>query len=58
LRVFLTEISSFNAASELADAGCTDQQISAITGRKSLSVVSKHSEGASQNRRAKEAQSF
>jgi len=58
LSVFLTEISSFNAASELADAGGTDQQIPAIAGRKSLSVVRKHSEGASQNRGAKEAQSF
>jgi hypothetical protein len=48
----------YSAASELAEAGCTDQQISAITGLKSLSMVRKYSKGASQKRLAKEAQSL
>lgn len=48
----------YSAASELAEAGCTDQQIAAITGHKSLSMVRKYSKGASQKRLAKEAQSL
>ncbi len=46
-----------SAASELAEAGCTDQQIAAITGHKSLSMIRKYPKGASQKRLAKEAQS-
>ncbi|KIC09836.1 integrase [Leisingera sp. ANG-M1] len=48
----------YSAAGELAEAGCTDQQIAAITGHKSLSMVQKYSKGASQKRLAKEAQSL
>lgn len=46
----------YSAASELAEAGCTDHQIAAITGHKSLSMVQKYSKGASQKRLAKQAQ--
>jgi len=45
----------YSAASELAEAGCTDQQIAAVTGHKSLSMVKKYSKGASQKRLAKQA---
>lgn len=48
----------YSAASELAEAGCTDQQIGAITGHKSLSMIHKYSKGASQKRLAKEAQNL
>ncbi|GLO75191.1 hypothetical protein MACH18_22710 [Phaeobacter italicus] len=48
----------YGAAGELAEAGCTDQQIAAITGHKSLSMVQKFSKGASQKRIAKETQSL
>jgi integrase len=48
----------YSAAGELAEAGCTDQQIASITGHKSLSMVQKYSKGASQKRLAKEAQSL
>jgi integrase len=48
----------YSAAGELAEAGCTDQQIAAITGHKSLSMVQKYSKGARQKRLAKEAQSL
>jgi integrase len=48
----------YSAASELAEAGCTDQQIAAITGHKSLSMVQKYSKGASQKRLAKQAQAL
>lgn len=48
----------YSGAGELAEAGCTDQQIAAITGHKSLSMVQKYSKGASQKRLAKEAQSL
>ncbi len=46
----------YSAAGELAEAGCTNQQIAATTGHKSLSMVQKYSKGASQKRLAKEAQ--
>ena len=48
----------YSAAGELAEAGCTDHQIAAITGHKSLSMVQKYSKGASQKRLAKEAQTL
>lgn len=48
----------YSAASELAEAGCTDHQIAAITGHKSLSMVQKYSKGASQKRLAKQAQAL
>lgn len=48
----------YSAASELAEAGCTDHQIAAITGHKSLSMVQKYSKGASQKRLAKQAQNL
>jgi integrase len=46
----------YSAAGELAEAGCTDQQIAAITGHKSLSMVRKYSRGANQKKLAKSAQ--
>ncbi|MBO9453444.1 hypothetical protein J7426_24505 [Tropicibacter sp. R16_0] len=45
----------YSAASELAEAGCKDHQIAAITGHKSLSMVQKYSKGAYQKRLAKQA---
>ena len=45
----------YSAASELAEAGCTDQQIAAITGHRSLPMVRKYSQGANQRRLAIEA---
>lgn len=48
----------YSAASELAEAGCTDQQIAAITGHKSLSMERKYSKGANQKHLAKEAQNL
>jgi len=48
----------YSAASELVEAGCTDQQIAAITAHKSLSMVQKYSKGASQKRLAKQAQNL
>ncbi|WP_338045800.1 tyrosine-type recombinase/integrase [Parasedimentitalea marina] len=48
----------YSAASELAEAGCTDQQIAAIIGHKSLSMIQKYSKGASQKRLAKQAQTL
>jgi len=48
----------YSAAGELAEAGCTDHQIAAITGHKSLSMVQKYSKGANQKRLAKEAQNL
>lgn len=45
------------AASELAEAGCTDEQIAAITGHASTAMVRRYSGAARQKARAKEAQS-
>lgn len=48
----------YSAAGELAEAGCTDHQIAAITDHKSLSMIQKYSRGASQKVLAKQAQSL
>lgn len=48
----------YSAAGELAEAGCTDHQIAAITGHKSLSMIQKYSRGASQKILAKQAQAL
>ncbi|EAQ43651.1 Phage related integrase [Roseobacter sp. MED193] len=45
-------------AGELAEAGCTDHQIAATTGHKSLSMIQKYSRGASQKVLAKQAQAL
>ena len=45
----------YSAASELAEAGCSDQEIASITGHKSLSMVQKYSKGANQKRLARAA---
>lgn len=42
-------------AAELAEAGCTDAQIAAVTGHKSLRMVAKYRAGSDQRRLAKEA---
>jgi integrase len=44
-----------STASELAEAGCTDAQIAAVTGHKSLRMVAKYRAGSDQRRLAKEA---
>ena len=48
----------YSAAGELAEAGCTDHKIAAITGHKSLSMIQKNSRGASQKILAKQAQAL
>lgn len=45
-----------NAASELAEAGCTDEEIAAITGHKSSALVRLYSREAAQKARARKAQ--
>ena len=44
-----------STAAELAEAGCTDAQIAAVTGHKSLRMVAKYRQQAAQKRLAKEA---
>jgi integrase len=44
-----------NAAKALADAGCTDREIMAITGHKTAAMVTKYTRRADQLRRAKRA---
>ncbi len=44
-----------STAAELAEAGCTDAQIAAVTGHKSLRMVAKYRAGSDQKRLAKEA---
>jgi integrase len=44
-----------NAAGKLAEAGCTDGQIMAITGHKTRAMVTKYTRGADQKRLATEA---
>ena len=46
----------YTAAHELAQAGCTDAQIAAITGHKSLEMVAKYSRKAGQKVLAQQAQ--
>lgn len=46
----------YNAASELADAGCTDAEIAAITGHKGRAMVVKYSSKTGQRQRARKAQ--
>ncbi|MEP2714909.1 hypothetical protein [Pseudophaeobacter sp.] len=48
----------YSAAGELAEAGCTDHQIAAITGHNSLSMIQKYSRGANQKILAKQAQAL
>ena len=46
----------YSAASELAAAGCTDEQIQAITGHTTTAMVRRYAGAARQRTRAKEAQ--
>ncbi len=46
----------YNAAMELAEANCTDAQIQAVTGHKSLEMVIKYRNQASQRKLSKQAQ--
>ncbi|WP_417676376.1 tyrosine-type recombinase/integrase [Pseudodonghicola sp.] len=47
----------YTAAVELAEAGCSDAQIMAVTGHKTASMVAKYRRQAGQKRLAKQAQS-
>lgn len=44
-----------NATQALFEAGCTPQQVQAITGHETLEMVARYGEGASQKRLAKQA---
>lgn len=46
----------YTAAKELAEAGCSDAEIQAVTGHKTLAMVAKYRAQASQKRASKEAQ--
>jgi integrase len=46
----------YTAAIELAEAGCTEEEISSITGHKSLQMIEKYTRGSLQRQRAKSAQ--
>lgn len=46
----------YNAAKELAEAGCTDSEIAAVTGHSTLQMVQKYRAGASQRKLSKKAQ--
>lgn len=46
----------YSAAGGLAEADCTDHQIAAITGHKSLSMIQKYLKNANQKRLAKQGQ--
>lgn len=46
----------YTAAKELAEAGCSDAQIQAVTGHKTLAMVAKYRAQASQKQASKEAQ--
>ncbi len=45
----------YNATSELFEAGCTPQEVMAITGHRTLVMVEKYGRGASQRRLARQA---
>lgn len=47
----------YTAAMQLAEAGCSDSEIAAVTGHKTLAMVAKYRAGASQRRASKRAQS-
>ncbi len=47
----------YNAARELAEAGCSDVEIQSVTGHKTLAMVQKHRAQANQKRLSKSAQS-
>ncbi|RBW56884.1 hypothetical protein DS909_09240 [Phaeobacter gallaeciensis] len=46
----------YNAAVELAEAGCSDTEIQAVTGHKTLAMVQKYRAQANQKRLSKSAQ--
>jgi integrase len=46
----------YTAAIELANAGCTEDEIASITGHKSLQMIEKYTQGSLQRQRAKSAQ--
>jgi integrase len=48
----------YNAAKELAEAGCSDSQIQAVTGHKTLQMVAKYRNQASQKQLSKAAQTL
>jgi integrase len=47
----------YNAAKELAEAGCSDSEIAAVTGHKTLAMVQKYRGQASQRGASRRAQS-
>ncbi|WP_235824100.1 hypothetical protein [Falsiruegeria mediterranea] len=46
----------YNAAVELADAGCSDTEIQSVTGHKTLAMAQKYRAQANQKRLSKSAQ--
>lgn len=46
----------YTAASELAEAGCSDELIQAVTGHRSAAMVRRYSAAARQKARARQAQ--
>lgn len=46
----------YNATQELAEAGCSDAEIQAVTGHKSLEMVKKYRQHADQRKRSRQAQ--
>ena len=48
----------YTAAAQLAEAGCSDSQIQAVTGHRPLEMVQKYRAGANQKRLSREAQSM
>lgn len=46
----------YNAAKELAEAGCSDSEIQSVTGHRTLAMVQKYREAASQRKLSKQAQ--
>jgi len=46
----------YTAAVQLAEAGCSDSEIQAVTGHATLAMVQKYRDGANQKRLSKKAQ--
>ncbi len=46
----------YNAAKELAEAGCSDSEIQSVTGHKTLEMVKKYRQQANQKQLSKKAQ--
>lgn len=55
-RAFVIHGWRYNAAKELAEAGCSDTEIQSVTGHKTLEMVKKYRQQANQKRLSKSAQ--